>query len=183
MFISLSRDKEAVIASPYGRGGSQSETERVVCANKCFGFAEMFCKQNVEFALTAQRRHHASMNGKHLSSLFHRLGFMFISLAHTKETVIASPYGRGGSRSETERVVCANKDCCFLDRIYVHFFVKRQRNEPKKAFIRGCTPYVSLRDCALFVRGGLKLLVRLLRYSRKVCTISQVWRCRRKATT
>ena len=41
---------------------------------------------------------------------------MFISLSNDKETVIASPYGRGGSRSETERVVCANRDCYSLDR-------------------------------------------------------------------
>ena len=58
-----------MIASPYGSGGSRSETERVVCANKCFGFAEMFCKQNVEFALTAQRRHFVNETGKRLSAL------------------------------------------------------------------------------------------------------------------
>ena len=96
--------------------------------------------RNVEFALTAQRRHHASMNGKHLSSLF-QIEFMFISLSRDKET------------------------------------------EPKKTRL-GALPLSTPWVCALFVRGGLKLIVRLLRYSRKVRTISQVcrfWACPKTA--
>ena len=78
---------------------------------------------------------------------------MFISLAHTKETVIASPYGRGGSRSETERVVCANKDCCSLGRIYVHFFVSRQRNGTKENALRGSAPKYPVGLCAFCPYG------------------------------
>ena len=88
-----------------------------------------------------------------------------------------------GVFSRGKWVVCANIVRYSIDRVYVHFFGTHQRNEPKKMCIRGCTPYVSLRVCALFVRVGLKFIVRLLRYSRKVCTIPRVWRCRRKATT
>ena len=81
---------------------------------------------------------------------------MFISLAHTKETVIASPYGRGGSRSETERVVCANIVRCALVRVYVHFFVSRQRNGTKENALRGSAPKYPVGLCA-FCPWGTKL--------------------------
>ena len=59
-----------------------------------------------------------------------------------------------------------------LNKLIVHFFDTRQRNEPKKTCIGGGIPLCTPSGCAYSVRMGLTFLGRLLRYSRNV------WRVR-----